>query len=52
MDLGATAMGQDGAALSERIAVTGAVTEASSFPAKNGILSCEGPNSPLDDANF
>lgn len=52
MDLGATAMSQDGAGLSERIAVTGAVTEASSFPTKIGILSHEGPNSLLGDANF
>lgn len=45
MDLGATEMGQDGAGLSERIAVRGAVTGASSFPTKNFILSHEGPNS-------
>lgn len=45
MDLGATAMGQDGAGLSERVTVTGAVTEASSFPTKNCILSHERPNS-------
>lgn len=45
MDLGVTAMCQDGGGLSGRIAATGAVTEASSFSPKNGILSHEEPNS-------
>lgn len=52
MDLGATAMCQDGAGLSERIAVTGAVTEASSFPLKMASFPMKGRIPLLGDATF
>lgn len=53
MDLGATAKGQDGAGLSERIALTEAVTEASSFtPLKIASFPMKGQIPPLGNADF